>query len=333
MRITVPGSSPAVLVRQPGPRIAETVHALLDQGAVVTILTSEPSPTVLDLVARRLVAVVRDGAPTAYDPSAYDLIVRDSLSDNDIRTSTAQGGSVVLVGAGPGEPGLLTVAGLEALRGADVVVTDRLVPLGALHEAPEHAEIVHVGKIPRGEFTSQEAINHLLVSHALAGKRVVRFKGGDSFVFGRGGEEWAACVEAGVPIQVIPGVSSAVAVPALAGIPLTHRSLTQGFVVVTGHVPPGDPRGTVDWEWLGGSDLTLVILMGVAALREISAALVRGGLDPATPAACIADGGMPSMLTVTATITTLAAAADQAGIHPPAVTVIGDVVTALKENP
>ena len=328
MKISIPGASPTVLVREPGPRVAETVHGLLDQGAVVTVLDSDPSPTVLDLVGRRLVAVTSDG-----DLSKYDIVMRDPLSDNDTRTSTSERGRVVLVGAGPGDPGLLTVAGLEALRGADVVVTDRLVPLGALDEAPEQAEVIHVGKIPRGEFTSQEAINHLLVSHALAGKRVVRFKGGDSFVFGRGGEEWAACVGAGVPIEVIPGVSSAVAVPALAGIPLTHRSLTQGFVVVTGHVAPDDPRGTVDWEWLGGSGLTLVVLMGVAALPEIASALVAGGLDPATPAACIADGGMPSMRSVTATITTIARAAAQAGIHPPAVTVIGDVVTALKENP
>lgn len=333
MKISIPGTSPTVLVREPGPRIAETVHGLLDQGAVVTILDADPTPTVLDLAARRLVSVASDGDPSAHDPAAYDIVMRDPLSDKDIRTPSSSQGSVVLVGAGPGDPGLLTVAGLEALRGADVVVTDRLVPLGALDEAPDHAEVVHVGKIPRGAFTPQEAINHLLVSHALAGKRVVRFKGGDSFVFGRGGEEWAACVEAGVPVQAIPGVTSAVAVPALAGIPLTHRSLTQGFVVVTGHVAPGDPRGTVDWEWLGGSGLTLVVLMGVAALAEIAAALVRGGLDPTTPAACIADGGLPSMRSVTATITTLASAAAQAGIHPPAVTVIGDVVTALKENP
>ena len=328
MRIIVPGTTPTVLVRDPGPRIGETVHGLLDQGAVVTVLTADASATVLDLAARRLVAVAGDA-----DPAAYDIVLRDPLSANETRPTEPRRGSVVLVGAGPGDPGLLTVAGLEALRSADVVVTDRLVPLGALDEAPEHAEVVHVGKIPRGAFTSQDAINDLVVTRARAGKRVVRFKGGDSFVFGRGGEEWAACVEAGVPVQVIPGVTSAVAVPALAGIPLTHRSLTQGFVVVTGHVAPGDPRGTVDWEWLGRSGLTLVVLMGVAALPQIAAALVHGGMDPETPAACIADGGMPSMRSITATITTIADAADQAGIHPPAVTVIGDVVTALKENP
>lgn len=327
MRITVPGDAPAVLVRDPGERIAETVHGLLDQGAVVSILAAAPSPTVEDLASRQLVTVVADA-----DPAAYDIMMRDPLTRPAMAAAAPREGSVVLVGGGPGDAGLLTVAGLEALRGADVVVTDRLVPLGALDQVADHAEVLHVGKIPRGAFTPQEAINELLVTHARAGKRVVRFKGGDSFVFGRGGEEWAACVEAGVPVTVIPGVSSALAVPALAGIPLTHRTLTQGFVVVTGHVPPGDPRSMVDWEWLGRSGLTLVVLMGVAALPQISAALVSGGMDPDTPAACVADGGMPSMRSVTATVTTLAAAADQAGLRPPAVTVIGDVVTALQES-
>ena len=327
MRITVPGDAPAVLVRDPGERIAETVHGLIDQGAVVSVLATSPSPMVEDLAARQLVTVVAEA-----DVTAYDIVVRDPLTRPAAGAETAGAGSVVLVGGGPGDAGLLTVAGLEALRSADVVVTDRLVPLGALDEVPEHAEVLHVGKIPRGAFTPQEAINELLVAHAQAGKRVVRFKGGDSFVFGRGGEEWAACVEAGVPVTVIPGVSSALAVPALAGIPLTHRTLTQGFVVVTGHVPPGDPRSMVDWEWLGRSGLTLVVLMGVAALPQISAALVSGGMDPHTPAACVADGGMPSMRSVTATVTTLAAAAEAADLRPPAVTVIGDVVTALQES-
>jgi uroporphyrin-III C-methyltransferase len=327
MRITLPGEAPAVLVRDPGERIAETVHGLLDQGAVVSVLAASPSPMVEDLAARQLVTVVAEA-----DVTAYDIVVRDPLTRPAAGAATAGAGSVVLVGGGPGDAGLLTVAGLEALRSADVVVTDRLVPLGALDEVPDHAEVLHVGKIPRGAFTPQEAINELLVTHARAGKRVVRFKGGDSFVFGRGGEEWAACVDAGVPVTVIPGVSSALAVPALAGIPLTHRTLTQGFVVVTGHVPPGDPRSMVDWEWLGRSGLTLVVLMGVAALPQISAALVSGGMDPDTPAACVADGGMPSMRSVTATITTLAAAAEAADLRPPAVTVIGDVVTALQES-
>ena len=158
----------------------------------------------------------------------------------------AAGGRVVLVGGGPGDPGLLTVAGLAALREADVIVTDRLAPLAALAEARPGTEVIDVSKIPRGATTSQDEINRLLVEHALAGRTVVRFKGGDNFVFGRGGEELEACAAAGVPVRVIPGVTSAIAGPALAGIPVTHKRLNQGFTVISGHVPPGDPRSTLD---------------------------------------------------------------------------------------
>ncbi len=148
---------------------------------------------------------------------------------------------MVLVGGGPGDPGLLTVAGLEAVRTADVLVVDRLAPLSVLQQARSGAEIIDVAKIPRGSFTPQERINELLVEHGRAGRRVVRLKGGDNFVFGRGGEEWQACAAAGIPVRVVPGVSSAIAGPALAGIPLTHRQLTQGFTVVSGHLPAGRP--------------------------------------------------------------------------------------------
>ena len=150
-------------------------------------------------------------------------------------------GTVTLVGGGPGDPGLITVQGLHAIRQADVVVYDRLAPLECLAEARPEAELIEVGKIPRGPQTRQERISEIMIQHAWAGRAVVRLKGGDSFVFGRGGEEWQACAAAGVPVHVVPGVTSAVAVPELAGIPVTHRSLTQGFTVVSGHVPPGDP--------------------------------------------------------------------------------------------
>ena len=147
---------------------------------------------------------------------------------------------MVLVGGGPGNLDLLTVGGLAAIRRADVIVTDRLAPLAALDHARPDAIVVDVAKIPRGASTPQEQINRVLVEHATAGRTVVRFKGGDSFVLGRGGEEWQACAAAGIPVTVLPGVSSATAAPALAGIPLTHRDLTQGFTVVSGHLPPGD---------------------------------------------------------------------------------------------
>ncbi|MET1005913.1 MAG: uroporphyrinogen-III C-methyltransferase [Propionibacteriaceae bacterium] len=234
-------------------------------------------------------------------------------------------GRVTLVGGGPGDPGLLTVAGLDAIRTADVIVCDRLAPLAALQHARPDAEIIDVGKIPRGEFTPQERINALLVEHAGRGRRVVRFKGGDNFVFGRGGEEWQACALAGIPVDVIPGVTSAVAAPALAGIPLTHRALTQGFTVVSGHLPPGDPGSTLDWGALARTNTTLVVMMGVATLAAIATELVRHGLPSDTPAATVADAGMPSMRTVRGTVATIAELTASQGIRPPAITVIGAV--------
>jgi uroporphyrin-III C-methyltransferase len=182
-----------------------------------------------------------------------------------------------------------------------------------------------VAKIPRGAFTPQERINELLVEHGLAGRRVVRLKGGDSFVFGRGGEEWQACAAAGVPVRVVPGVSSAIAGPALAGIPLTHRQLTQGFTVVSGHLPPGDPGSTLDWSALARAGTTLVVLMGVATLPAITAALIREGMAASTPAATVADAGLPSQRDVRGTVADIAALTAAAGIRPPAITVIGAV--------
>ena len=238
-------------------------------------------------------------------------------------------GDVILVGGGPGDPGLLTIAGRQALVDADVIIYDRLAPLAVLDECA--GEKIPVGKIPRGEFTPQETINALLVEHALAGRRVVRFKGGDSFVFGRGGEEWDHCIAHGVPVRAIPGVTSAVAVPELAGIPVTHRSITQGFVTVSGHIGPDHPESTVNWAALAQANLTIVVLMGVKELPGISAALVAGGLSPDTPAAVIADGGLPGQRVVRASLACIADAARAVDIQPPAITVIGDVTTALKE--
>ncbi|MFT3889683.1 MAG: uroporphyrinogen-III C-methyltransferase [Arachnia sp.] len=234
-------------------------------------------------------------------------------------------GEVVLVGGGPGDPDLLTVAALRAIRQADVVVHDRLGPVSALAEARPDAERVNVGKIPRGACTPQEEINAILVDRARQGLRVVRLKGGDSFVFGRGGEEWQACAEAGVPVRVIPGVTSAVAVPALAGIPVTHRTLSQGFTVVSGHVPPGDPRSSVDWAALAASHTTIVLLMGVKYLPEIADALRAGGLSDATPAAIVADGSTDTQRSWSGTLTSIAAVAADNDVRPPAIVVIGDV--------
>lgn len=235
-------------------------------------------------------------------------------------------GEVILVGGGPGDPDLLTIGGLKALRRANVVLYDHLAPLACLEEVPDGAELIDVGKIPRGRQTAQTEINALLIEHARRGAIVVRLKGGDPFVLGRGSEEWQACVQAGVPVRVVPGVSSAIAGPELAGIPLTHRGLTQNFSVVSGHVGPDHPASTVNWDAVAQSSGTIVILMGVAHLSEICAGLVARGLNAETPAAVVAKAAMPGSTVVRGTVATLPRLAAEAGIEPPALTVIGAVV-------
>jgi uroporphyrin-III C-methyltransferase/precorrin-2 dehydrogenase/sirohydrochlorin ferrochelatase len=234
-------------------------------------------------------------------------------------------GRVTLVGGGPGDPGLLTLRGSQALADADFVVVDRLAPLAALDGLREGVEIVDVSKIPRGRFTPQEEINDLLVSRAREGRIVVRLKGGDPFVFGRGLEEVIACAEAGIVVDVIPGVSSATAVPALAGIPLTHRGVSQGFTVVSGHAAPDDPRSTLDWEALARTGTTLVVLMGVETLVPVVGALVAAGRDVNTPLACVMDGGLPSQSVVRSSLGTVVSSGPPAGLRSPAVIVIGAV--------
>ncbi|MGO1384926.1 MAG: uroporphyrinogen-III C-methyltransferase [Arachnia sp.] len=234
-------------------------------------------------------------------------------------------GTVVLVGGGPGDPGLMTSAGLAAIRGADVIVHDRLGPVELLAEVREDAEIINVGKVPHGPFTPQEDINRILIDRARKHLRVVRLKGGDNYVFGRGGEEWLQCAEAGVPVRVIPGVTSAVAVPALAGIPVTHRTLSQGFCVVGGHVPPGHAQSDVNWAALARSGITLVILMGVTHLAEIAEELMKGGLPPETPAAVVVEGTTKRQRSVRSTLAKVSMDAAKAGVSPPAVVVVGAV--------
>jgi uroporphyrin-III C-methyltransferase len=238
-------------------------------------------------------------------------------------------GTVALVGGGPGDAGLMTVAGRAAIEQADVVLVDHLAPVEALAWAPAEAQIVDVAKLPRGDFTPQERINEMLICHAREGRRVVRLKGGDGFVFGRGMEEHLACAEAGVPVRVVPGVSASIAVPALAGIPVTHRGLTQGFTVVSGHVPPEDPRSTLDYRALASAGTTLVVLMGVATLAAITAELISHGLPGTTPAAVVARGGHSDQEVVTGTLATIAAQAS--AIAPPAITIIGAVAAFAEE--
>ncbi|XVX22130.1 uroporphyrinogen-III C-methyltransferase [Actinomycetota bacterium] len=322
----LPISTPHVALTHPTDAAPQVVHGLLDQGARVTVVSEAADARMADLASRGLVTVASEV------PGDAEVVLRCPAPAPAPVTRPRGTGRVTLVGGGPGDPGLLTLAGLEAVKSADVLVCDRLAPLGVLDEAPAHAEVIHVGKIPRGDFTPQERINAVLLEHALAGRHVVRLKGGDNFVFGRGGEEWNACVEAGVPVTVVPGVTSSVAAPALAGIPVTHRSLTQGFVVVSGHVGPDDGRSTTDWGALARTGLTIVVLMGVAELPMIAERLVEHGLAPDTPAASVADAGMPSMRVARATLADIAETAAAQGISAPAVTIIGATVDALAQQ-
>jgi uroporphyrin-III C-methyltransferase len=245
------------------------------------------------------------------------------------RSGGSATGVVSLVGAGPGDPGLITTKGLELLRCADVVVYDRLVPAALVAEAPPAAERVFVGKYPHAAGAGQPDINALLVDRARRGQAVVRLKGGDPFVFGRGAEECEALCAAGVPVQVIPGVSAATAVPAAAGIPVTHRRLASAFAVVTGHECDG--RSDLDWEALARMP-TLVVLMGLHALPEIARKLVAHGARAEAPAAVIASGTLPTQQVVVGTLATIAALAREAGLEPPATVVVGEVVQVGRGN-
>ena len=254
-------------------------------------------------------------------------LVDGSIADRASRAPEGRAGTVVLVGGGPGDPGLITVRGRQAVAQADVVVADHLAPQSLLASLPAEVEVIDASKLPRGRSMAQEQINQVLVDRALAGKRVVRLKGGDPFVFGRGMEELEACVAAGVPVEVVPGVTSAIGVPGLAGIPVTHRGLTHEFVVVSGHVPPGHPASLVDWAALGRLRGTVVVLMGVDTAGAIAAALVEHGRAADTPVAVVTDGATPTQRTVRTTLAGLARTITDAGVRPPAVWVVGDVVS------
>ncbi len=262
-----------------------------------------------------------------HSASVRDNVVtglRDgSLAARHHRDRTA---GVVLVGGGPGDPELISVAGRKALMEADVVVADRLAPRELLAELPADTEIVDVAKLPRGRSATQEQINAVIVEAALAGKRVARFKGGDSFVFGRGFEEVLACREAGIPVTVVPGISSPFGVPAVAGIPVTHRGLTHDLTVVSGHLPPGHPDSLVQWGALGKLRGTLVLMMAVENAPLIAEVLLRGGREAETPTALVCDGTMPTERTVLTSLGDLAETIEAEQVRPPAVIVVGDVV-------
>ena len=235
-------------------------------------------------------------------------------------------GFVSLVGAGPGDPGLITVKGLECVQSADVIVHDRLVDKRILGHAREQAELIDVGKV-RGDGGGRQAeINTLLVRRANQGDYVVRLKGGDPFVFGRGGEEAEALHADGVAFEIVPGVTSAIAVPAYAGIPLTHRGVSSSFTVVTGSESPDKPSSAIDWESLGRADGTLVVLMGWESLASIAGSLVGAGRSPETPVAIVQWGTEPQQQTVVGNLGNIVARSKEEGLSPPVVAIIGDVV-------
>lgn len=235
-------------------------------------------------------------------------------------------GKVWLVGAGPGDPELISVKGLRLISAADCIVYDRLVDKRLLGNARESAELIDVGKIPGKRINRQQDINSLLVDLGSAGKKVVRLKGGDPFVFGRGGEEAESLVQAGVSFEIVPGITSAIAAPAYAGIPLTHRKLASSFTVVTGSEDPTKPDASVDWEVLAKSSDTLAILMGQSNLRAIVNALIQYGRPQETPVALVQWGTEPYQKTLLGTLSDIAERAAAAGIGAPAVTIVGDVV-------
>jgi uroporphyrin-III C-methyltransferase/precorrin-2 dehydrogenase/sirohydrochlorin ferrochelatase len=262
---------------------------------------------------------------TAWTPASA---VINGLRDGSLAAAHHRGRTpgVALVGGGPGDPDLITVRGRRLLAEADVVIADRLAPRELLDELGPQVEVIDAAKIPYGRFMPQEAINAALIDHAKAGKFVVRLKGGDPYVFGRGMEELLAVTEAGIPVTVVPGISSSISVPAAAGIPVTHRGLTHEFTVISGHVAPEDPRSLVNWEAAARMRGTLVLLMAVERIGPIAAALVAGGRSPQTPVAVVQEGTTANQRRVDATLATVAEVVAAEQVRPPAVVVVGDVV-------
>ncbi|MCA0144133.1 uroporphyrinogen-III C-methyltransferase [Blastococcus sp. LR1] len=351
-----------VVVVGGGPAAYRAAAGLLDADALVTVVSATVVPALESMAAAGSASWTRrsyasgdlDGAwyaVAATGEAAVDEVVVGDAEDrrifctrlDDRENSSAlpdsllppaeerpahegRSGRVVLVGGGPGDPGLITVRGQQALSLADVVVVDHLAPRTLVAGLRPDVRLVDASKLPRGRAMPQEQINEVLVSSAREGKQVVRLKGGDPFVFGRGMEEVLACVAADVPVEVVPGVTSAVGVPGIAGIPVTHRGLTHEFVVVSGHVPPGHPQSLVDWSAIGRLRGTVVVLMGVDTAAAIAAALVEHGRRPATPVAVVTDGTTARQRTIRTTLADLGGTLRDEEVRPPAVWIVGEVV-------
>lgn len=296
-----------------------------EQGSAVTPATGEHDGLLVGVLsggAHRRSATVRDAL---LDALRAGRVAEAAADTGDPDSPDPPRAGVALVGGGPGDPELITVRGRRLLARADVVVTDRLAPRELLDELPPHVEVVDAAKIPYGRAAAQEVINRTLIEHARAGRFVVRLKGGDPYVFGRGFEELLACAEADVPVTVVPGITSAFSAPAMADVPVTHRGVTHEVVVVSGHVPPGDERSLVDWDALGRLRGTVVLMMGVERIGRFADALIAAGRPGDTPVAVVQDGTVPAQKVVRSTLEKIADDAAEAGVRPPAVTVIGPV--------
>ncbi|WP_028476544.1 uroporphyrinogen-III C-methyltransferase [Nocardia sp. CNY236] len=330
--------------------LRDYVDGDLDGAWYAIACTNEPetnAAVVSEATRRRIFCVRADTARlgTAVTPATarYDTLTLGVLASGQHRRSAAvrtallealQSGvvtddstpitpGVALVGGGPGDPDLITVRGRRLLARAQLVVADRLAPPELLAELGPEVDVVDAAKIPYGRAMAQEAINTVLIDGVRAGKFVVRLKGGDPYVFGRGYEEVEACVAAGVPVTVVPGVASPIAVPAAAGIPVTHRGVTHEFVVVSGHVPPDHPDSLVDWPALARLRGTVVLMMAVERIEQFASALLAGGRSAETPATVVQEGTRRTQRVLRADLGTIAARVRAEGIRPPAIVVIG----------
>jgi uroporphyrin-III C-methyltransferase / precorrin-2 dehydrogenase / sirohydrochlorin ferrochelatase len=262
--------------------------------------------------------------------AAIRSAIREALQKGIITVESSESsdvvrGGVALVGGGPGDPELITVRGRRLLAQADVVVADRLAPPELLAELPPHVEVIDAAKIPYGRAMAQDAINDVMIQRARSGSFVVRLKGGDPFVFARGYEEVLACADAGIPVTVVPGVTSAIAVPALVGVPVTHRAVNHEFVVVSGHLAPGHPESLVNWNALAAMSGTIVLLMAVERIELFVDVLIKGGRPADTPVLVVQHGTTAAQHTLRATLADTPEKVRAEGIRPPAIIVIGAV--------
>ncbi|NIH83968.1 uroporphyrinogen-III C-methyltransferase [Amycolatopsis granulosa] len=282
-----------------------------------------------------VVGVLSGGQPlrsAAVRDNIVEALHTGAIAGDRPAPDTTELPGVALVGGGPGDPELITVKGRRLLARADVVVADRLAPRELLDELSPDVEVVDAAKIPYGRAASQDFINATLIEHAKAGRFVVRLKGGDPYVFGRGFEELLACAEAGVPVTVVPGITSSIAGPAVAGVPVTHRGVAHEVVVVSGHVAPGHESSLTDWAALARLRGTIVLMMGVERLDRFAAALLAGGRPGDTPVAIVENATMPTQRVHRFALATAAAEAKAAGVRPPAVIVIGPVAGLLPDD-